>query len=346
MAAKTANPELAKLKADIAAKTPARLYLFYGEETYLKEHYLGALRTLAAEDGFADFSIVELDGGGLSLDALTDAVDSVPFGALRKLVVIRDYKLFQPSGALKDALPELLAQLPDYLTLVFDFATVEFKPDKRLSLWKLIEKYAEVVEFRRADLTDLAPWIRRRFSALGKDIDRAECEYLVFLCGSLMTGLTTEIEKIAAGTRAKQITRQDIDRLASRAIEAQVFDLTDRFTKGQTEQALAVLQDLFATKTEEVVILSVLAKHFQRLYAARLIWERHGGESEVMRICGLRSAYPARLLLQEASRVSLPQLRRAVTLCADTDLELKSSLPDPQRILSMLVLRLALGTAR
>lgn len=343
MAAKSANAELAKLKADLAAKTPARLYLFYGEETYLKEHYLGSLRKLAAEDGFADFSIVELEGASLTLDALTDAIDSVPFGAQRKLIVVRDYKLFQPTGTLKEALPDILSSLPEDLTLVFDFATVEFKPDKRVSLWKLIDKHAEVVEFRRANLTDLAPWIRRRFAALGKEIDRAECEYLVFLCGSLMTSLVSEIEKIAAGTRGKQMTRADIDRLASRAIEVQIFDLTDCFTGGKTEQALGILQDLFAAKTEEVVLLSVLAKHFQRLYATRLILERRGGESEVMRVCGLRSAYPARLLLQAASRLTVPRLRRAVTLCADTDLELKSSLPDPQRTLELLVMRLALG---
>lgn len=35
---------LQKLKADLSAGTPGNAYIFYGEESYLREHYLGELR--------------------------------------------------------------------------------------------------------------------------------------------------------------------------------------------------------------------------------------------------------------------------------------------------------------
>jgi hypothetical protein len=39
---------------------------------------------------------------------------------------------------------------------------------------------------------------RVRFAALGKEISPADAEYLIFLCGGLMTGHAAEIEKIGA----------------------------------------------------------------------------------------------------------------------------------------------------
>ena len=127
-----------QLKSDLAAGTVANLYVFYGEEGYLKRHYLNQLKELCGGP-FEAFNTVLLDGEQVSVQALTDAVDSIPMGSEKKLVIVRDYKLMQPTGEMKEYLPQLLSELPDYICLVFYFDTLEFKPDKRLNLWKTIE---------------------------------------------------------------------------------------------------------------------------------------------------------------------------------------------------------------
>ena len=199
MAAKKDQKTFQKLKSDLADGTVAPLYVFYGEESYLKEYYRDAVIKCAVGDGLPDSNITELSERQTTPDTLTDAVTGLPFGAEKKVVIVQDYPVMRASGAMKDTLTSLLENLPDTVCLIFYFDAQEFKPDKRLALWKLLEKKAQIVEFERAGMADLAPWIRRRFSALGKTIGRAECEHLVFLCGSLMTNLITEIEKIAAG---------------------------------------------------------------------------------------------------------------------------------------------------
>ncbi|MBO5973334.1 MAG: DNA polymerase III subunit delta, partial [Clostridia bacterium] len=108
---------LAILKQDLAGNNPARLYLFYGEESYLKSHYLGMLEKQCA-GVFPDFDLVRLDGDTVTVDDLRDAIESLPMGGERKLVEVLDYNIFG-SGPLKEALPEILAQLPDYVCLVF-----------------------------------------------------------------------------------------------------------------------------------------------------------------------------------------------------------------------------------
>lgn len=334
------NAAYQKLKNDIKDGRVGNLYVFYGEEDYLKSYYIGRLRELCGGQ-FDAFSTVLLDGDRLTADALSDAVDSLPLGSERKLILVRDYKLMQPTGELRERLPDLLSGLPDYVCLVFIFDALEFKPDKRLTLYKTLQKHGELVEFSRAPSSDLIPWIKRRFFALKKTIDTSECEYLLFLCGSSMTNLVTETEKLAAGTKGEKITRADIERIASRVLEANVFEMTDRLMDGDYTSALRILRDLLDLRQEPVVILGAVAAQFRRLYGARLALEAHKGEQYVAEMFGFRSSYPARLLLSGAQRRELPVLRRLQSLCLQADLDLKSNNADPGRTLELLLLRAA-----
>lgn len=88
------------------------------------------------------------------------------------------------------------------------------------------DKGAEVA-FVRQGQSDLVDWIVRRFRALGHDIDTADAQYLIFLCGDLMNGLISEIGKIGAYAQNRRVTRQDIDAVAIPVIDAVVFQMTD-----------------------------------------------------------------------------------------------------------------------
>ena len=337
---KQENTGFRKLKEDLAAENPGKLYVFYGEEDYLRQYYLKELKRICGGP-FEAFDTVVLDSEQIDFDTLTDAIDSFPMGSERKLVILRDYKVWQPGGNLKENLPDLLANLPEYICVVVDCDSVEFKPDKRTAIYKALEKHGTLVEFQRATGADLIPWVKRRFQALGKMIETPECEHLIFLCGSSMTNLAGECEKIAAGTRREQIRMEDIRTLASRVLEADVFDLTDCILQGNYTKGLTLLRDLFDMKHEPVAILGAVSKQLQRLYGARLAMESGKGENYLVQLFGFRSAYPARLLLQSARRCEIGALRRIQTLCLETDLQLKSNLPDAHRTVELFLMRVA-----
>lgn len=334
------NGGVKQLKNDLANGTVGSLYVFYGEEGYLKRHYLNQLKELCGGP-FEAFNNITLDGEQVSVQSLTDAIDSIPMGSEKKLVVVRDYKLMQPTGDLKEFLPQLLSELPEYICLVFYFDTLEFKPDKRLNLWKILEANGQVIEFAQSSAASLIPWVKRHFYEHGKMIETPECEYLLFLCGASMENLLTEISKIAAGTPGERIDKGDIDALGSRVLEATVFELTDSMMEKQYSKGLLILRDLFDMKQEPVAILAAITKQMQRLYGAKLAMIKGKGESEIAQILGFKSAYPARRLIQSARRCTLDYLRWAQEICLETDLALKSNLPDPQRSLELLLLRFA-----
>ena len=172
-------------------------------------------------------------------------------------------------------------------------------------------------------------------------IETPECEYLLFLCGASMENLLTEISKIAAGTPGERIDKGDIDALGSRVLEATVFELTDSIMEKQYSKGLLILRDLFDMKQEPVAILAAITKQMQRLYGAKLALAKGKGENHIAQILGFKSAYPARRLIESARRCTMDFLRWAQEICLETDLALKSNLPDPQRSLELLLLRFA-----
>ena len=330
---------VAILKKHLAEHDPARLYLFHGEEDYLKSHYIGMLEKECASV-FPDFDLAKLDGDTITVQSFLDAIESLPMGGERKLVEVRDYNIFG-NGPLKEILPEVLEELPDYICLIFIYDALEFKADKRTTLWKNFGKYGQEVEFKRATNNDLISWLRRRFSALGKDISPSDCEKMLFICGPLMNNLVTEVEKIAAGVKGKIVRGEDIEKMASRSLEAGVFDLTDCLSRGQLDKALSVLSDLLDMKNSAIAINGAITKHFKRLYGASLAMQKGLSVGEIAALLEYRSDYPARIAMSSAQRFSIRKLRRAQKLCLEADIALKSNNNDDKRTIELLLMRIA-----
>lgn len=341
MAVKTDANGKAKLIRDLKEGTLAPLYIFSGEETYLKEYYLQELKKTAVDPAFAEFNLIEYEGKGLTPEQLSEAIDSYPAMADHKLVIVTDFDLYKPPAGFADFLPELLGDLPDYVTLVFYYDVLEGKPDKRLKLYKVLEKLACFAVFDHMEERELIAWIERRARALDRVISADHASYLIFLCGNAMTNLAGEIEKAAAHSTTGEIQKYNIDSVCSRVLEAVVFDLTDAITAGKFDRAVALVGDLLAQKNNEVMIFTTITRHIQRLYAAKLCEAARGGEKELMEMIGSKSPYYARQIQNAARRVPLGWLRKAASRCAETDAALKGSAIDRQKQIELTLLSLA-----
>ena len=204
-----------RFKKELAAGTPGKLYLLHGEETYLRDHYLGKLRSLLLTGGMGTFNLHEIPAREMSPRRLEEALDCLPMMAERTLVLVTDFDLFKAGEKDREEYIRLLGDLPDYVCLVFVYDLIPYKGDARTKLAGAIRQNGVVVNFARQDQGDLVDWVRRRFRPLGKDIDSRLALDLIFLCGDLMTNLIGEIEKVGAYAKGQRITRGDIDAVAT-----------------------------------------------------------------------------------------------------------------------------------
>ncbi len=331
-----------ELKKEIADGRIGSLYIFHGEETYLRDHYLGKMKEVLLTGGLDDFNYHPLPAREFTLQRLRELVDAMPMMSERTMVVVSDYDIDRGD---KEALAELLSDLPEYVCLIFIYDVIEYKPDGRSKLSKLVKEKGRVVDFVRQEQGDLTDWIARRFRSQGKEIATDDARYLIFLCGDLMTGLISEIGKIAAYAKGPRVTREDIDAVAAPQLDAVVFQLTDAIAAGDFDRAFSVLSDLLHMQEHPIMILSVLGRQLRQIYAARLAIENGKGSKWLMELGGMRSSYPAEKLTQSARRFSLAWCRKAVTLCEEADLALKSTGADGREELTELLLALAAPAA-
>ena len=125
-----ANDAISALKAALKASEPARCYIFYGEEAYLREYYTRQLRQLVCGGPAGDFNYHRLEARGLTVRQVSDAVEAMPMLGGHTLVELDDFDLYRAGE--REQWVELLSDLPDYCTLLLVYDTVEWKPDRRI----------------------------------------------------------------------------------------------------------------------------------------------------------------------------------------------------------------------
>lgn len=337
---------LQQLRTDLKNKQLQRLYVFYGEETFLMQHYLEQVKKLLLDELTESFNFHKLTAENFQLQTFLDSVENLPMMAENTLVWVDEVDIFKLPESDREKLAQTMGDIPDYCTVVFTYVTTPWKPDKRLAkLWKAVEENGCVVEFALQEQRDLIPWVTRHFAAAKKRISPDLCAYLIEITGGTMTALSSEIQKIAAFSGAENITRSDIDAVTEPVLDAVVFQMTAQLSQRDYGGALVKLRQLMKMQEDPLKILGGLGMHFRQIGAARTVLDAGRGTADLMRICGMKE-YPAKRTMEAARRFSPAFCTKAAELVMETDRSIKTSRDDPQRLLELLILQLAGGVDR
>ena len=105
--------ELNKLKIH----GPQRLYMLWGEEDYLRERFVEALRLAVLADGEDDFNYKRMDGRKTDLRDIEEAINSVPFMGDRSFIELRDLDINGLKDDKAERMKAILEDIPDYCTV-------------------------------------------------------------------------------------------------------------------------------------------------------------------------------------------------------------------------------------
>lgn len=326
---------------ELKAKGPERLYLLWGPEDYLREQFLIQLKKICLPEGEDSFSFKRIDGPELDLAELRSAIDTPPFMTERSFIELRGIDINRLKDA--EALAKLFADIPDYCTAAF-VQSAEYEPDGRLKAVKALRAAAKELKFTQQPQGMLTDWIARRFAAAGKSIELDAAQRLIYISGDLMSRLIPEIDKIAAYAKGDKVTVSDVEAVASHIPEADIFEMSELISQKKYNSAVSVLAELLADKNNEPIpMLALLGMQMRRLYTAKIASERELGAKFVMESCAVKYEFIASKLINAARGYTLPQLKRAVELCAEADYKMKSSPADDTELLKEVVLRIAAG---
>ena len=324
------------VRKDIREQTIHPFYVLYGEESYLRDRTLEQLREALLSGGFAEFNFHRVAGRDLKAEQIIELTEAMPMMGERTLVELWDYDLMNGTRAEREKMAELLADLSPWCCLVFVYDTISFslnarpgsakedgKDTSRSTLRKLLRDNDRLIELSAADEADLSDWVVRQFAQRKKKIDRAAAEHLIFTSGNLMAALIPEIEKLAHCSERPEITKKEIDTIASPILATQAFRIADAVVQGEREQAAVILGELLRMREEPGKILNMLALQLRKLYAARLALDYGLGASYLKDQWEIKD-YPAKLLMGAAKRTTLTWCEEALKLCQTLDRRFKS----------------------
>lgn len=260
------------------------IYLFYGEETYLLETRVKKIKK-EYQQLILGINFIQIDD--TNVEELIADLETPAFGFDKKLIIAKNTGLFKKEKKttktdskkkkvddIKLPLNEKIAKYIqgnlEELKNTVDLVFVEQEVDKN-ALYQTIEKVGEVKEFALLKLPDLIANIKKITVAYKVNIDDATAKYLVECCGTSMQDLINELRKlIEYKGENSNITKQDIDLLCTKQIQAVIFDLTDNLGKKEISKALEVYNGLISNKEPIQKILITLYNHFKKLYIIKI----------------------------------------------------------------------------
>ena len=339
----TENLAYEQMKADIKNDQLRNLYVFFGEERYLLQHYRSELRRKTVAGPAEDFNYHCFTDETWSVDAFADALDAIPMMSERSFIEIIDINLFdkQWSDSDRQQLAELFSGLPDYCTVVLVYDAIAWKPDKRMKkLWEPISKAGLEVEFKIQPEHQLIPWILRHLAHYGKTMSSDTCRYLILQTGGYMATLAAEIEKLCSYSDQQTLNRNDIDEVVIPVLDAEIYHISDAIRQRDFELAIRKLRSLLQQNIEPILINAAIGRQLRNLYIAKVLAEHGRSALDLMKLCGI-SENNAKWIFNQATKFKKPVLKEGILLCADTDLSMKSTGADSAELLEMIVFQLA-----
>ena len=83
------------LKRQIKERDFKSLYFIYGDENYLKQHYVTLITDKAVDKDFKDFNFHNLDGKDVTLNDLADCVSTFPMMGEYTCTLVKDFPFTQ-----------------------------------------------------------------------------------------------------------------------------------------------------------------------------------------------------------------------------------------------------------
>ena len=318
----------------------APVFLIAGQQAFLREYVLDALRHRLARDGF-NYRAFQVGGSG-GFGPIIDELEGADLFAPKRLVACRVLKSHRGRSAEEDdgddsgedarsgggADEAALAEVIERVGGATRLAVVYERDNAPAKMRRAVEKTGVVVNCPRPYDNQIAQYVEAFARTLGLKLGVDAADLLAVRHGSDLGEIANELSKAAIRCGEKgRVEASDLsERGASRVPD--IFEIAECVARGSTGEALALLDRAIQTGRDPIEILGVEIIPLVRrmLIAASLIAKRKG-IGEISRALGLQ---PASALLTRAvdgaRRMGFERLARAHRRLCELDAQFKTGM--------------------
>ncbi len=313
-------------------KSPEGGYFFYGEEDYMKQHYVRRLRDAVLSGAMLpEMNHIKFERDDFSLTALEDALVTPPVMDEKKLIEISIPDLSALKEEEQTALRDVLATLRDCpgTVLVLTVAAGGFDPGKPKAPSASLKAYSKVikpVEFPLQPEGKLIRWLGRHASDAGIDADTDALREMIRLSGRSMFRLSAEIDKACALARSrgeKRLTASAVAESAARTPEEEAFALANSIMRGDAKVAVDFVGRALRRGEDPIKLLAAVSSVFCELAVVSHLVKDGATAADVAEKLKTHS-YRAGLLVGAVRGIRTGTMDRVISLFADTEQQMKS----------------------
>ena len=303
------------------------IVLYWGDDDFALEEAVKTLKAKTLDPNWSSFNFDRIlpDQPDGAIQGLNQAMTQ-PFGLGQRLVWLVESPVLQSCpDTVQAELERTLPQIPETTVLLW---TSSSKPNGRLKLTKLLQKYAEIQEF-----AVIPPWkteqievqIRQVAKDRGVRLSRPAGDFLVEAIGNNTRQLYGELEKLKlyAETISEPLSLEMVERLVTTSTQNSL-QLAGSIRIGDTAKSLELLQDLINRNEAPLKILATLVGQFRTWLWVKVLLESGERDDKTIAACA-EISNPKRIyfLQQEIRNLSLAKLLKTLPLFLETETQLK-----------------------
>ena len=278
----------------------ARAYLLFGSEDYLinsyKKRLLEALFSSSGDGGSSletilssgDMNFNRFTGPGVDMDAVINAIGTMPFFAERRVILVENSDFFKKAD---DKFSGALESIPETSVVIF----AEKNVDKRIASYKYFSKNYEVKEFNMLQGPDLERWaIGEKLGGAGLRITRDAWQTFLDITTAdknmkNMSYMDNELEKLISYCHGRDsVTEADVRAITSGYSDDSIFALLDGIAASDPKAVMKQYDNLILANVEPEKILHMIIWEFERILSAGELFLDGLSYKEVAARCGMQ----------------------------------------------------------
>lgn len=277
------------------------VYLYYGDEQFLVRQWKNEVieKYCPAKD---DMNYLRFEGTSVNVKDIADVASTYPFFASHRVIVCENTELFKKASDIS----KVIATCPETTILIFSEASI----DKKTKAYKEVAKLGIVKEAKPLKSKEASKWGIDYCKGLGCSISQEAVDKLVFLYGTDLFKLHSELNKLASYNESGIISLDDVASISTEEGLDKLFSMLDHIGEQDKQKVFDDFYQLKLLRYDMVKVLNMLVRHVRILMEANAIKDK----SKIASLCGV-PPFTVSKYVSQSSNFTSARLQEMMEMC-------------------------------
>lgn len=322
-----------ELLGDLGKGKIYSLYLFSGEENYLKEEILKKIENFLLHPETKEFNYDLFYASETEPKTVINSLFTLPFLSSKRLIIVKNIENW--STGQENEIVNHLNHLPSTSCLIL---LTSLKVDHSQPLASKINEIGIIVNFYSLFEKETFNWVRKKITEYNKNISPKAIELFIELNGTDLFILASEIEKICLFVGEKRnIDESTILKITTQGRIYQINEFVNSLFISSADEILKILENLFVENEEPLKILGAIIRRLRLLLSA-LTFYKCGYERKKISAQLKISKFIEERFFRQLNNLEEEKLIKFLDYCLQADWEIKTGKKTTSLALENLVL--------